>query len=91
MSGSGLIPNHLIPAHKISPGILVLEDTGVVGVRVVQNGLARFLPVQVISDGPDGMWVSGLPRLSDVIVVGQEFVANGERVKAVYEKPGKAS
>lgn len=86
-----VVPNHLIPAHKISPGILVLEDTGVVGVRVVQNGLARFLPVQVISDGPDGMWVSGLPRLSDVIVVGQEFVANGERVKAVYEKPGKAS
>lgn len=86
-----VVPNRLIPAHKISPGILVLEDTGVVGVRVVQNGMARFLPVQVISDGPDGMWIAGLPRLSDVIVVGQEFVANGERVKAVYEKPGKAS
>jgi multidrug efflux system membrane fusion protein len=48
--------------------------------------------VQVISDGPDGMWVAGLPKIADVIVVGQEFVANGERVKAEYDrKPGKAS
>jgi membrane fusion protein, multidrug efflux system len=87
-----VVPNRMIPAHKISPGILVLEDTGVVGVRVVQRGFARFLPVQVISDGPDGMWVAGLPLKADVIVVGQEFVSNGERVKAVFDnKPGKAS
>lgn len=87
-----IVPNRLIPAHKISPGILVLEDTGVVGVRVVQQGFARFMPVQIISDGPDGMWVAGLPLKADVIVVGQEFVANGERVKAVFDnKPGKAS
>jgi len=37
-----IVPNRLIPAHKISQGILVLEDTGVVGVRMVQNGKARF-------------------------------------------------
>ncbi len=87
-----IIPNRLIPAHKISSGILVLEDTGVVGVRVVQKGVARFIPVQVISDSPDGMWIAGLPPVSDVIVVGQEFVGNGERVRAVYEaRPGKAS
>jgi len=87
-----VVPNRQIPAHKISSGVLVLEDTGVVGVRVVQKGVAKFLPVQIISDGPDGMWIAGLPPVSDVIVVGQEFVANGEKVKAVYEaKPGKAS
>jgi multidrug efflux system membrane fusion protein len=87
-----IIPNRLVPAHKISSGILVLEDTGVVGVRVVQKGIARFIPVQVISDSPDGMWIAGLPQVADVIVVGQEFVGNGERVRAVYDaKPGKAS
>ncbi len=87
-----IVPNRMIPAHKISPGILVLEDTGVVGVRVVQNGIARFLPVQVISDGPDGMWIAGLPLKADVITVGQEFVSNGEHVKVVFDsKPGKAS
>jgi membrane fusion protein, multidrug efflux system len=87
-----IVPNRMIPAHKISPGILVLEDTGVVGVRVVQHGIARFLPVQVISDGPDGMWIAGLPEKADIIVVGQEFISNGERVKAVFDnKPSKAS
>jgi len=87
-----VVPNRQVPAHKISSGVLVLEDTGVVGVRVVLNGVAKFMPVQIISDGPDGMWIAGLPPVIDVIVVGQEFVANGEKVKAVYEtKPGKAS
>lgn len=86
-----IVPNRLIPAHKISSGILVLEDTGVVGVRVVEKGVARFMPVQVISDGPDGMWIAGLPPVADVIVVGQEFVSNGEKVKAVSDRAGKAS
>jgi multidrug efflux system membrane fusion protein len=81
-----VVPQRQVPAHRISPGILVLDDTGAVGVRVVQNSIARFIPVQIISDGPDGMWISGLPTTADVIAVGQEFVSNGERVKAVIGK-----
>jgi multidrug efflux system membrane fusion protein len=81
-----VVPDQKVPAYHISPGILVLEDTGVVGVRAVEKGIVRFLPVQVISDGPDGMWIAGLPLRADVITVGQEFVSNGEHVKAVYEK-----
>ena len=81
-----IVPDQKVPAYHISPGILVLEDTGVVGVRAVDKGIVRFLPVQVISDGPDGMWIAGLPMRADVITVGQEFVSNGEKVKAVYEK-----
>ncbi len=85
-----VVPNRLIPAQKISPAVLVLEDSGIVGVRVVQRGLAHFVPVQIISDGPDGMWIAGLPPVADVIVVGQELVANGEKVKAVIDGAGKA-
>ena len=81
-----IVPDQKVPAYHISPGILVLEDTGVVGVRAVDKGIVRFLPVQVISDGPDGMWIAGLPMHADVITVGQEFVSNGEKVKAVYER-----
>ena len=81
-----VVPLRQVPAYRISPGILVLDDNGAVGVRVVQKGTARFLPVQVISDGPDGMWISGLPMTADIITVGQEFVSNGERVKAVFDK-----
>jgi membrane fusion protein, multidrug efflux system len=85
------IPVKRLSAQRISPGILVLDDTGAVGVRTVSNGIVRFMPVRIISDGPDGMWVAGLPPTADVIVVGQEFVTSGEHVKTVMEKPGAAS
>jgi multidrug efflux system membrane fusion protein len=50
------------------------------GVRVAEDGIARFYPVTVIDDAADGMWVTGLPKQADVIVVGQEFVADGAPV-----------
>ena len=86
MSADIHIPVKRLAAHKISPGILVLDDSGTVGVRAVANGIVHFLPVHIISDGPDGMWVAGLPDHTNVITVGQEFVTNGERVKAVLAK-----
>lgn len=76
------IPVRNVEATKISPGILVLSDGGVIGVRTVENGIVRFKPVQIVSDNPDGMWVTGLPATAKVITVGQEFVSEGSRVKA---------
>jgi multidrug efflux system membrane fusion protein len=77
------LPVKNLQATKISPGILVLNDNGVVGVRVVESGIVRFKPVQIVSDGPDGMWVTGVPDGTTVITVGQEFVSEGSRVKPV--------
>jgi membrane fusion protein, multidrug efflux system len=77
------IPVRQLMAQKISPGILVLDDSGVVGVRAVEHGVVRFLPVEIVSDGPDGMWVAGLPNSLAVITVGQSFVTDGEKVTAV--------
>ena len=77
------IPVKRLRAVKISPGILVLNDNGVVGVRTVENGVVHFIPVNIVSDSPEGMWVSGIPDGTTVITVGQEFVAEGSRVKAV--------
>jgi multidrug efflux system membrane fusion protein len=77
------IPVRQLMAEKISPGILVLDDNGVVGVRAVERGMVHFFPVSIVSDGPDGMWVSGLPDHLAVITVGQSFVTDGERVKTV--------
>jgi membrane fusion protein, multidrug efflux system len=84
------IPVRQLMAQKISPGILVLDDNGVVGVRAVERGVVRFLPVDIVSDGPDGMWVSGLPDHLAVITVGQSFVSDGERVKAILTGGGHA-
>jgi multidrug efflux system membrane fusion protein len=80
-----------VRAQHISPGILVLDDSGRVGVRAVIDSTVQFIPVSVVSDGPDGMWVAGLPARVNVITVGQEFVSNGQHVDAVAEKAGKSS
>jgi multidrug efflux system membrane fusion protein len=77
------VPVKAVRAMKISSGILVLNDNGVVGVRTVENGVVHFQPVNIVSDGPEGMWVSGLANGTTVITVGQEFVAEGARVKPV--------
>ena len=85
------IPVRELRAQKISPGILVLDDNGAVGVRTVEKGIVRFVPIKIVSDGPDGMWISGLPDRVTVITVGQEFVSDGEHVDAVLGKSGAAS
>jgi multidrug efflux system membrane fusion protein len=85
------IPVKRVKAVHISPGILVLDDSGVVGVRVVDKGIVRFVHVTPISEGPDGMWVAGLPDETQVITVGQQYVTDGEKVKAMLDKAGARS
>jgi multidrug efflux system membrane fusion protein len=77
------IPVKQVKAAKISPGILVLNDSGVIGVRAVQNGIVRFIPVKQVSDTPEGMLVTGIPEGTAVITVGQQFVSEGSHVKPV--------
>jgi multidrug efflux system membrane fusion protein len=85
------VPVTKVKAIKVSPGILVLDDNGQMGVRAVVGGAVRFYPIKIVNDGPDGMWIGGLPDHVNVITVGQQFVNNGERVKQVADKNGTAS
>jgi len=85
------IPVRRVAAMKISPAILVLDDSGAMGVRTVENGIVHFRPVRIVSDGPDGMWISGLKDHTQVITVGQQFVSEGEHVKAVADTAKAAS
>jgi membrane fusion protein, multidrug efflux system len=71
-------------AHLISPAILTLDSSGAVGVKLVDDeGRVGFLPVEIVDDTPEGMWISGLPERSRVITVGQEFVREGQLVRPV--------
>ncbi|WP_341246691.1 efflux RND transporter periplasmic adaptor subunit [Nereida ignava] len=64
-------------AHLLPGSALTLDDQGRLGVRVAEDGIARFVPVSLIRDTMDGVWVNGLPATADVIVVGQEYVTDG--------------
>ncbi|MCK7614237.1 efflux RND transporter periplasmic adaptor subunit [Roseibium sediminicola] len=73
-------------AHKISPAVLTLNDAGQVGVRAVgDDSKSVFYPVKVLGGEQDGLWISGLPETVSVIVVGQEYVGDGEIVEPVFE------
>tara|TARA_R100000005_G_scaffold33903_1_gene15518 strand:+ start:54693 stop:55799 length:1107 start_codon:yes stop_codon:yes gene_type:complete len=71
-----------VMAHFLSPAYLTLNDNGVLGLRAVdENDTVVFHPVTLLSDTQEGVWVSGLPETVNIIVVGQDFVRNGEKVR----------
>lgn len=78
------LPVAKVEAHLLSPAVLTLDDAGNIGVKVVNaEGRVEFHAVALMADSPDGVWVTGLPASVDVIIVGQEFVRDGQRVKPV--------
>ncbi|WDR02823.1 efflux RND transporter periplasmic adaptor subunit [Devosia algicola] len=70
------------PAHLLPQSVLTLNDDGVLGVRAVEQDKVKFYPVQIASDTREGVWVLGLPAKVDVIVIGQEYVTDGQSVAA---------
>jgi multidrug efflux system membrane fusion protein len=73
------------PAQLLPQSVLTLDDSGVMGIRAVENSKVVFYPVTIVKDSRDGMYVTGLPLKLDVITVGQEFVKAGDTVKAVQD------
>ncbi|MFW5655717.1 MAG: efflux RND transporter periplasmic adaptor subunit, partial [Roseicyclus sp.] len=73
-------------AHLLPTSAMTLNDAGQLGVRVVEDGVVRFIPVLMIRDTASGVWLSGLPEVADVITVGQEFVTEGVPVEVTYEE-----
>lgn len=73
-----------VSAHKLSPALLSLNDKGELGVKWV-NGQDKvvFQPVELLSTGTDGAWVTGLPESVPVISLGGGFVQAGQKVAVV--------
>ena len=68
-------------AHKLPQSALTLDNDGKLGVRTVgPDNIVAFMPVKLLRDTPDGIWVGGLPDEAAVIVVGQDFVTAGVKV-----------
>ena len=68
-------------AHKISPSILALGNDGALGVKVInEESKVLFKEIQVIEDTSEYMLVTGLKEKEKIIIVGQQYVSNGEEV-----------
>lgn len=71
---------HLVPQAALS-----LDDAGRLGVRVVEDGRARFHEVRILREDRRGLWLGDLPESAEIIFVGHEFVADGRPVSVTYE------
>jgi multidrug efflux system membrane fusion protein len=83
------LPVGEVRAHRLSPALLTLDDSGVVGVKLEgEGGRAKFVPATVVRATADGVWITGLPDPAPVIVGGQGFVRDGDRIAVTRAAPG---
>jgi len=71
-------------ATRVPRSSLTISSAGDVGVRTVsETGIVGFVPVRIVEDEQTFMWVAGVPDGARVIVQGQDFVREGQKVEAV--------
>lgn len=73
-------------AHLLPASALTLNDDGALGVRLAAGNRAQFAPVTILRDTIDGVWVDGLPKAADVIIVGQEYVIDDVAIDVTYQE-----
>jgi multidrug efflux system membrane fusion protein len=75
-----------VPAIKISPALLALDEKGNIGVKTVEKNTVIFTPINVVKSESDGLWLTGLGQQANVITLGQGFVRSGDTVNPVMAK-----
>ncbi|MEX0308200.1 MAG: efflux RND transporter periplasmic adaptor subunit [Ruegeria sp.] len=76
-----------VKAHLLPQSALTLNNEGELGVRtVVADNVVDFVPIRLLRDSAEGVWIGGLPETADIIVIGQEFVTRGVTVAPTYRE-----
>ena len=82
VSAEIFIQGNALPAHRISPAILSLNEQGKLGIRVVNTkNEVEFRAIEIMEDTTEGLWISGLPASARIITLGQEYVFQGQVVE----------
>jgi multidrug efflux system membrane fusion protein len=74
--------------HLAPQAALTLNDEGSLGVRIADGDVARFVPVEILRDEADGVWLKGLPERANIIIVGHEYVSDGRRIAPTFTEWG---
>lgn len=73
-----------VTATKVPRSALTFSAQGKLGVRAVDaEGKVSFIPIELVDDEQQFMWVAGIETGTRVIVQGQDFVREGQIVEAV--------
>lgn len=71
-------------AVRLPRSALTFSTSGELSVRTVtSDGMVASVPVAIIEDARDQVWVAGPSDGTRVIVQGQDFVKDGQKVKAI--------
>lgn len=81
-----------VQAARVPRSALTISSAGDIGVRIAGEGDGVvFVPVRVVEDMQDTMWLSGIADGARVIVRGQDFVREGQQVAAVESASDSAA
>ena len=83
ISSEVAIPLEEVPAIKVSPALLALDELGNIGVKSVENEKVKFTPINIVKTESDGVWLTGFGDEADIITLGQGFVRPGDEVEAI--------
>ena len=84
ITAEATIPLEPTPATRAPRSALIFSSSGELGVRTVEDGgKVGFVPVSIVEDDQNLMWLAGVPDGARVIVQGQDFVREGNIVEPV--------
>lgn len=80
------IETERVLAHRISPGLISIDDDGRFGIKIVDaDDTVRFIEADIVRAEPDALWLGSLPPKMRLITVGQGFTQPGDKVEPVIE------
>jgi multidrug efflux system membrane fusion protein len=86
------IPLAAVPATRVPRSALTFSSSGELGVRTVNaESKVTFVPVSVVEDQQEFMWIGGLADGAHVIVQGQDFVREGQQVESAEGEAPKTA
>ncbi len=82
------IPGGEVLAYRVAPSLLTLDANGALGIKTVDaQNRVEFHEIRIAHSEANGVWVTGLPEATEIIVVGQGYVSAGQAVQTVAVRP----
>ena len=90
VSASVFILTETVNAYNVSPAMLSLnpaDKEDKMGLKIVNDkNQVEFLPIEILKSSQNGLWVESEKRKIKLIVSGQSFVKEGQKVKIAYKE-----
>jgi membrane fusion protein, multidrug efflux system len=75
-----------VRAASVPRSALTFSSEGHLGLRIADlQDIVRFIPVVLVDDEDNAIWVTGVEKGMRIITRGQDFVREGQKVEAVTE------